>query len=245
MRKIALFISLVLILSLTTSTSAYQRRRGGGKKAAPAPTTPVAPTPANNVQVYVKYTNGQEVYGRLIDINMKTVLVNAENGTVVTSKLEEIAILSVGKTRPKISQQFLTDADGALRALQTLSSATDGITYSEYQPKINQAKAVVEAFIANHQQDGQAEILGKMHNAIRSFEMVVPIWTLSVGQEKHKYVYDNSAEMKPVFELFTDIKTVAWKQNDRYPIEKVIPWIWLQSARLVDETKQQLAKLRS
>ena len=99
--------------------------------------------------------------------------------------------------------------------------------------------------IANHQQDGQAEVLEKMRNTIRSFEMVVPIWTLSVGQEKHKYVYDNSTEMKPVFELFADIKTVTWKQNDRYAIERVIPWIWLQSARLVDEAKQQLARLRS
>lgn len=236
-----LFIVLIVSVSLVQATPQKKKKRAAAKE----PIENTKPVPATSqMQVKIRYTNGTEVYGRLININMTQVLVDAGNGKIITSTLQEVASLSIGETPPKIDPQFVSDASTALQSLSNLSIATSGITFSQYQPKVSETKQAVEAFIGKHGKTPQQDLFKSLRNIVRGYESVSPIWSLRVGQEQHKYVYDYSEEMKPVFELYPDIKQVAWKQNERYPIEKVIAWIWQQNTQLVDQTKQKVAKLR-
>lgn len=236
-----LFIVLIVSISLVQAAPQKKKKRGAAKEPVEN-TKPVSS--ASQVQVKIRYTNGTEVYGRLININMTQVLIDAGNGKIITSTLQEVASLNIGETPPKVDPQFISDANAALQSLLSMSLATSGITFSQYQPKVSETKKAVESFIVKHEKTVQQELFKSLRNIVRGYESVSPIWSLRVGQEQHKYVYDYSEEMKPVFELYPDIKQVAWKQNDRYPIEKVIAWIWQQNTQLVEQTKQKVSKLR-
>jgi hypothetical protein len=102
----------------------------------------------------------------------------------------------------------------------------------------------VEILIAKHERSGQTELFRNMRAAVSCFEMVVPIWSLRIGQEQHKYVSESTKQMRPILDMFPEIKQVTWKQNERYPIEKVIAWVWIQAGKLVEQSKQQLVQIR-
>lgn len=230
----------MFILILSVNAANAQKRRRSSSTTAPAKTTP-----ANNIQVHVHFTNGNDVYGRLIDINLKNISIDPGNGKVIIATLQEVASMSIGEAQPKVDAQFLSDADAAIRALAALSVSTDNnIGYSEYQNRLSNTKSIVENFIAKNDRKGPADLINAIRGSMRGFEMVLPVWSLRVGAEQHKYVFDNSEEMRPIFETFPDIKQVIWKQNDRYPIEKVIAWVWVQSSKLVEQSKQQIARLK-
>lgn len=241
--KKAFLLFLVLTVSVSLIQATPQKKKRRAVKEAPETTKPTVST--SNVQVRVRYTNGREVYGRLVNISMNQVIVDAGNGVIVSSTLQEVASLGVGETVPKVDPQFISDANTALQSLVALSIATEGITFSQYQPKVNEAKQAIESFVTKYERTPQPEIFKSLRTVIRGYEMVTPIWSLRVGTEQHKYVYDTSEQMKPVFELFPDIKQVAWKEKGQYyPIEKVIAWIWQQNTGLVNQARQQVAKLR-
>jgi hypothetical protein len=238
-----LFIVIVLIVSVSLTQAAPQKKKKRTTTKEPTETTKPTPT-TSQVAVKIRYTNGTEIYGRLINISMNQVLVDAGNGKIITSTLQEVASLGIGETPPKIDPQFISDANTALQSLSNLSLATTSITFSQYQPKVSETKQAVETFILKHEKTSQQELFKSLRNIIKAYESVSPIWSLRVGQEQHKYVYDYSEQMKIVFELYPDIKQVAWKQNERYPIEKVIAWIWQQNTQQVEQNKQKVAKLR-
>ncbi|MBI4852675.1 MAG: hypothetical protein HY819_12845 [Acidobacteria bacterium] len=240
--KKACLLFLVLLVSISSIEASPQKKKKRATVKEPVETAKPTPAPSQ-VQVRIRYTNGTEVYGRLININMNQVLLDAGNGKIITSTLQEVASLAIGETPPKIDPQFISDASTALQALSALSIATTGITFSQYQPKVNEAKQAVESFIAKYEKTSQQDLFKALRNIVKGYESVSPIWSLRVGQEQHKYVYDYSEQMKTVFELYPDIRQVAWKQNERYPIEKVIAWIWQQNTQLVDQNKQKVAKL--
>ncbi|MEW6733641.1 MAG: hypothetical protein AB1489_20095 [Acidobacteriota bacterium] len=241
-RGILLFLTVLLLAAANVYAIQPQKKRKSSQK--PAASKTINPPPI--IQVRVRFTNGREYYGRLIDINLKGVSIDAGNAGVVTASLQEVASLTIGETAAKkMEPQFFNDADTAYRSLLALSIATDAkISYGEYQPKLNEAKVAVEAFLARYENSGQKELINTMRAALRSYEVVLPVWSLRLGQEQHKYVTDTSEQMKPVLELFPEIKQVTWKRNDRYPIENVIAWVWLQAARFTEQSKQQLARLR-
>jgi hypothetical protein len=235
-----LFLVLLVSTSLVQATPQKKKKRGTAKEV-PETTKPVV---TSNVQVKVRYTNGREVYGRLVNISMNQVIVDAGNGLIVSSTLQEVASLGIGETMPKLDPQFISDANTAVQSLVALSVATEGITFSQYQPKVNEAKQAIESFIAKYEKTPQPEIFKALRTVIRGYEMVTPIWSLKIGAEQHKYVYDTSEQMKPVFELFPEIKQVTWKEKGQYyPIEKVIAWVWQQNTGLVNQARQQIAKL--
>ncbi len=242
--KKASVLFLVLLVSISLAQAMPQKKKKRGAKEPVETTKPVSS--ASQIQARIRYINGTEVSGRLINISMTQVLVDAGNGKIVTSTLQEVASLSIGVGEPpvKADPQFISDANNALQALSLLSAATSGVTFSQYQPKVSEAKQAVETFIVKHEKTSQQELFKSLRGIIKGYESVSPIWSLQIGQERHKYVYDYSEEMKPIFELYPDIKQVAWRQNERYPIEKVIAWVWQQNTQLVDQTKLKVAKLR-
>lgn len=242
--KKASLLFLVLLVSVSLVQATPQKKKKRVVKEPVETTKPV--TSASQIQARVRYTNGTEISGRLINISMTQVLIDAGNGKIVTSTLQEVASLSIGVGDPpaKVDPQFISDANNALQVLTSLSAATSGITFSQYQPKVSEAKQAIEAFLVRHEKTSQQELLKSLKGIVKGYESVSPIWSLQIGLERHKYVYDYSEEMKPVFELYPDIKQVAWKQNERYPIEKVIAWIWQQNTQLVDQAKIKVSKLR-
>lgn len=240
-------ILLALIPAYGLGQAAPQKKTR--KKAAKPPATPNAGRPT--IQVRVVFTNGKEVSGRLIDISPTNVAVDPGNGTVVAAQLTDVASLTIGQviipsaTNKKPDPQFVADADNAFRQLQALAVATENnISFNEYKPKLAQTKAGIDAFLVKYERSGQFEVLKTMRDAMRGFELVLPVWSLRVGYEQHKYVIENSDQMRPIIETFPEIRQVTWRQNERYPIEKVIPWLWTQSARLIEQSKLQLAKMR-
>jgi len=241
-----LFLVLIVCVSLTSAiTPQKKKKRSNTKETAEVANKPA--TTSSQIQVRVRYTNGREVAGRLINITMSQVVVDAGNGLVVTSSLQEVASLNVGVGEPpaKIDPQFISDANTALQSLTSLSAATSGITFSQYQPKVDETKRAIDAFLIKYEKNSQSELIKSIKGIIRGYETVTPIWSLRVGLEQHKYVYDYSEQMKPVFELYPQIKQVAWKEKGQYyPIEKVIAWIWQENTRLVDQTKLQVSKLK-
>ncbi|MBK7992483.1 MAG: hypothetical protein IPK14_03445 [Blastocatellia bacterium] len=240
-----LFLVLIVCVSLASAVTPQKKKKRSNTKE----TTEVAKPAVNNsqIQVRVRYTNGREVAGRLINITMSQVVVDAGNGLVVTSSLQEVASLNVGvgEIPAKIDPQFISDANTALQSLTSLSAATSGITFSQYQPKVDETKRAIDTFLTKYEKNNQSELVKSIKAIIRGYETVTPIWSLRVGLEQHKYVYDYSEQMKPVFELYPQIKQVTWKEKGQYyPIEKVIAWIWQENTRLVDQTRQQVSKLK-
>lgn len=240
-----LFLVLIVCVSLASAVTPQKKKKRSNTKE----TTEVAKPAVNNsqIQVRVRYTNGREVAGRLINITMSQVVVDAGNGLVVTSSLQEVASLNVGvgEIPAKIDPQFISDANTALQSLTSLSAATSGITFSQYQPKVDETKRAIDTFLTKYEKNNQSELVKSIKTIIRGYETVTPIWSLRVGLEQHKYVYDYSEQMKPVFELYPQIKQVTWKEKGQYyPIEKVIAWIWQENTRLVDQTRQQVSKLK-
>lgn len=240
-----LFLVLMVCVSLTSAITPQKKKKRSNTKE----TTEVAKPAASSsqIQVRVRYTNGREVAGRLINITMNQVVVDAGNGLVVTSSLQEVASLNVGvgEIPAKIDPQFINDANTALQSLSSLSIATSGITFSQYQPKVDETKKAIDTFLTKYEKNNQSELVKSIKTIIRGYETVTPIWSLRVGLEQHKYVYDYSEQMKPVFELYPQIKQVTWKEKGQYyPIEKVIAWIWQENTRLVDQTKLQVSKLK-
>jgi hypothetical protein len=240
-----LFLVLMVCVSLTLAITPQRKKKRNNTKE----TTDVAKPAANSsqIQVRVRYTNGREVAGRLVNITMSQVVVDAGNGLVVSSSLQEVASLNVGvgEIPVKIDPQFINDANTTLQSLIILSSATSGITFSQYQPKVDETKRAVDAFLTKYERSNQNELVKSIKGIIRGYEAVTPIWSLRVGLEQHKYVYDHSEQMKPIFELYPQIKQVTWKEKGQYyPIEKVIAWIWQENTRLVDQTRLQVSKLK-
>jgi hypothetical protein len=242
MKRSVILLILLLAIALPANAAGQKKRRNGAKSKpeTKSTTTPAAPA----VMARVRYKSGRELFGRIVEINLKSITIDAGQGNIITTSLQEVASLNIGELPPKVDAQFVTDADNAYRALLALAQATEGITYQEYQPKVSQAKATVESFISKYERSGPGDLFRIMRQAVRGFEIVSPIWSLRVGIEQHKYVYDNSEQMRPVLEIFPGIRQVAWKQNDRYPIEKVIAWLWVQSGQLVEQSRQQLVRLR-
>jgi hypothetical protein len=242
--KVIIFV-LVLFLSTNVITgfgATVQKKRKGNPKPAPSNTLT---QPAPIIPVRVRLNSGREVAGRLVDINLKTLSIDPGNGLIFTASMQEVSTMTLGDTKAKADPDLLKDADSAYRALLSLSIATDGnVSYSEYQPKLNEAKTAVELFISKHEKNANKDLIRSMRTAVNSFEMVLPVWSLRVGQEQHKYLTDSSKQMQPILQMFPDIKQVNWKQNERYPIEKVIAWVWIQATRLVEDSKKQLSQLR-
>ncbi|MFY9223386.1 MAG: hypothetical protein WAQ98_12000 [Blastocatellia bacterium] len=240
-----LFLVLIVCVSLTSAITPQKKKKRSSTKETKEVAKPAANSP--QIQVRVRYTNGREVAGRLINITMSQVIVDAGNGLVVTSSLQEVASLNVGvgEIPAKVDPQFISDANTALQSLTSLSAATSGITFSQYQPKVDETKRAIDAFLIKYEKNNQSELVKSIKGIIRGYETVTPIWSLRVGLEQHKYVYDYSEQMKPVFELYPQIKQVTWKERGQYyPIEKVIAWIWQENTRLVDQTKLQISKLK-
>lgn len=240
-----LFLILMVCVSLTSAITPQKKKKRNNTKETKEVAKPA--TTSSQIQVRVRYTNGREVAGRLINITMNQVVVDAGNGLVVTSSLQEVASLNVGvgEIPAKIDPQFINDANTALQSLSSLSIATSGITFSQYQPKVDETKKAIDSFLTKYEKNNQSELVKSIKTIIRGYETVTPIWSLRVGLEQHKYVYDYSEQMKPVFELYPQIKQVTWKEKGQYyPIEKVIAWIWQENTRLVDQTKLQVSKLK-
>lgn len=239
MRNSILLLVIFSLLQIQAMAHPQKKRNTKTKTATTtAPTTPPVP-------VKVRYANGSEIYGKLLDINMKTATIDAGDGKVYTTTLQDIVALSIGVTAPKFDAQFLSDANEVLRLLGALSTATDNnISYTEYQPKVADMKGKVEAFLAKYQGKGPEDVLRPIRLSMRSFEMVIPVWSLRFGVEQHKYAIENSEQMKPIIDTFPTIREVEWRQNDRYPVEKVIAWVWVQAAALANKSKNQLASLK-
>ncbi|MBL8150635.1 MAG: hypothetical protein JNN15_11970 [Blastocatellia bacterium] len=249
-----LFISFALLLPSSTIVFAQYRinlskiyylnpqARSKNKAKKPSKSEPTA-TP-NSIKVRVKYTNGKEIVGRLIDINPRSLSVDPGNGTVIISSIQEVSTITIGENRSeafKPTAEFLKDANNAYLSLLSLSQATDNnISFNEYQPKVAQVKNTVEAFINKHSTAEAKEIFESMRSAVRAFELVIPVWMLRTGVEQHKYVLQTSSQMKPIIEMYPDILNVNWKQNDRYPVEKVIAWVWVEASKMVEKTKVQI-----
>jgi hypothetical protein len=219
----------------TTSTKNVGSTKVTGKSATATPIMPVR----------VRYTNGREVYGQLLDISPSGVTIDEGNGRVVTTALREVANLGLGETPAKVDPQFLQDADIAYQALQSLSLATDNnISYNEYRPKLAEVKTAVEGFLQKYEATGNKELVQPLRTALQGFEMVVPVWALRFGAEQHKYTLENSEQMRPILEAFPEIRNVTWRQQDRFLVEKVIAWVWIQSAKQVGIYKQQVSKIK-
>ncbi len=241
-KTILLLTSICLFLSSPLPALATQKK----PKRASKTTASKATSAPSNLPVRLRLTNGRELTGKLIDINVREINISLDNGSSITTSLQEVETMTIGeKAVKKIDPQFLNEADVAYKVLLALVTATDNqIRYNEYQTKLADTKSAVETFINKNQNSNQTELFRTMRLAVRSFEMVIPIWSLRVGQEQHKYVTDSSEQMRQILESFPEIKQVTWKQNDRYLIEKVIAWVWVQASQQVEQSRQQLAQLR-
>lgn len=235
-----------LIVILTTicflAATGYAQKKPTKKPVKP----PVAPS-APVIYVNVKFKNGNEVYGRLINISNERISVDPVNtDSVVISSLTDVAEIRLGE-KPKVDAAFLNEMEAACNALTSLATATGGnISYSEYQQKLANANQVVNVALErfNTPEYRDNPIVLSLKRAIKGFEAVQPIWSLRVGAEQHKYVFESSSVMQTIFEHYPEVRQVDWKQNDRWLIERIIPWLWVQASAQVDAARLQLNRLK-
>ncbi|MCS6884844.1 MAG: hypothetical protein RMM17_00170 [Acidobacteriota bacterium] len=233
---------LLVFLSLVASAQTKKAPRRQPKQPS-APTVNQSQTP---IFVNVKFKNGKEVYGRLIDISPQRISVDPEDlDVVVISNLSDVVELRLGE-RPKLDPAVMTELDTVCNALASLAAATANISYSEYQQKLTQTKAIVGNVL---QRLGSTEykdnpILISLKKALYGFETASSIWALRVGAEQHKYVFETSSLMQLLFEHYPEVKTVDWRQGDRWLIERLIPWLWVQASAHVEAARLQLARLK-
>jgi hypothetical protein len=252
MNKVILGLTILAVIGANSELGWAQKSKKTTKSPPPTVSTKTTATkvttknPATPIMpVRVRYANGREVYGQLLDISPSGVTIDEGNGRVVTTALREVANLGLGEVPAKVDPQFLQDAEVAYQALQNLSLATDNnVSYNEYRPKLAEVKATVDKFLQKYEVTGNKELIQPLRTALRGFEMVVPVWALRFGAEQHKYTLEDSEQLRPILETFPDIKNVTWRQQDRYPVEKVIAWVWVQSAKQLTGYKQQISKLK-
>ncbi len=217
------------------------------KKPTKKPVKPITETPATVIYVNVKFKNGNEVYGRLINISNERISIDPVNiDSVVISNLMDVAEIRLGE-KPKVDAVFLNEIEAACNALTSLATATGGnISYTEYQQKLANTKQVVDVVLErfNTPEYRDNPIILSLKRAIKGFEAVKPIWSLRVGAEQHKYVFESSSVMQTVFEHYPEIRQVDWRQNDRWLIERIIPWLWVQATAQVDAARLQFNRLK-
>src|SRR5689334_3217171 len=136
MKRSLILLALLVAITLPAHAQSQKKRKTPAKGAKTTPELKTSQPASSAVPVRVRYKNGRELYGRITDINMRTITIDAGQGSLITTPLQEVVSLNIGETAPKVDQQFLIDADVAYRALVALSQATEGITYQEYQPKV-------------------------------------------------------------------------------------------------------------
>src|SRR5438046_4133543 len=98
-RSFAFFALLLLIVSVAHAAAPQKKRKSSAKPAANKPTVPSAQP---GIIVRVRFTNGREVSGRLIDINLKSISIDPGNGNVVVAGLQEVASLSLNENETKV-----------------------------------------------------------------------------------------------------------------------------------------------
>lgn len=241
MRLLLIFTAICCL----ATTSYAQAKKKPTKK--PITKAPVEAPASNVIYVNVKFKNGNEVYGRLINISNERISIDPINtDAVVISSLIDVSEIRIGE-KPKVDATFLAEVEAASNALNSLATATGGnISYSEYQQRLTNVKQVVDVVLQRYSTAEYRDnpVILALRRAMKGFEIVQPIWSLRVGAEQHKYVFESSSVMQPVFEYYPEVRQVDWRQNDRWLIERIIPWLWVQATAHLDSARLQLERLK-
>ena len=118
-KLVLISLTLITVLSGTAFSAAQQKKRKSPPKPA---TSKTAAQPAPAIPVRVRFNSGQEVSGRLVDINLKNVSVDQGNGNIIIASMQEVASLTLGDTKAKIFPTSRRPSSTSRNAVRTSSS---------------------------------------------------------------------------------------------------------------------------
>ncbi|MCS7081143.1 MAG: hypothetical protein NZ585_13980 [Chloracidobacterium sp.] len=226
-------------LLTTADTLAAQRRRTPRRQ----PPQPVSPMVGKDIRI--TRTDGLEIVGKLVKLDLQAVTYLNAGGEQATIALENVAVLMFGEPIRRIDARFINDARQAVDALGRVNTLVNGNpTFSQYDGLVVDARVAVETFLNkyNDYQD-QSDFFDGIRAVLRSYELVRPLWMTMQGADRRISLTESAPELAAILRMYPDLRTTEYNQNGRYPTDKVIAYVWNRTAQRLRQVRAQLDQL--
>ncbi|MFQ3581939.1 MAG: hypothetical protein SNJ62_08480 [Chloracidobacterium sp.] len=235
-------LALLAILFLVTNDAAVAQRRKPPRRPAPQPVSPMV-----GKDVRIMRTDGLEIVGKLVKLDLQGVTYLNAGGEQATIALKSISVLTFGEPIKRIDKRFVNDARQALDALGRVNTLVNGNpTFSQYDALVIDARVAVEAFLSKYDDyDDQSDFFDDVRGVLRSYELVRPLWATMQGADRRISLAESAPELAPILRMYPNLRATEYNQNGRYPTDKVIAYVWNRTAQRLRGVRAQLDQLAS
>ncbi len=224
---------------LPAEPAAAQRRRTPRRP----PSVPVSPMVGKDIRI--TRTDGLEIVGKLVKLDLQGVTYLNAGGEEATIALESIAILTFGEPVKRIDARFVNDARQVVDAFARINTLVNGNpTFSQYDGLVLDARVAVEAFLVKYNDyQEQAEFFDNLRAVLRSYELVRPLWMTMQGADRRISLTESAPELAAILRMYPALRATEYNQNGRYPTDKVIAYVWNQTAQRLRQVRAELDQL--
>lgn len=232
--------TLFLIGSLTAADGFAAQRRRKPRRPPPQPVSPMV-----GKEIRITRADGVEVVGELVKLDLQGVTYRNKGGEEATIALENIAVLVFREPEKRVDARFVGDARQAVDALSRVNTLVNGNpTFSQYDGLVVDARVAVETFLSKYNDyKEQADFFDDLRAVLRSYELVRPLWMTMQGADRRISLTESAPELAAVLRMYPALRTTEYNQNGRYPTDKVIAYVWNQTAQRLRQVRAELDQL--